>query len=188
MVYYRESAVFATMMLLSFILPHAAHGADVEAKCQAEFKSEKSRLNSEIATLRKSVPSQLLKPIVPSGKCTLRALKLGITFGTKTDYSNTVQIADAMDCLNIKLYEIDQECACRKAGLTYSSEYEDDVFAEYKKVRALERKLIAKGISNPAIKSYVQNLSVTKDCISQASLSSLQSTYQKLDQLDIGRN
>jgi hypothetical protein len=168
-----------------FVTPAYSGVAD---QCKKEHAKEKKEIHAEIGRLHKTAPKNLVGPMVPSGQCTIRALMLGITMGTRKDYSNAVDVANRIDCLHVRLYEIDQRCQCREAGLTYDPDAEDEVFSEYKKVRSLEKKLLAAGIPNQAIRGYVKNVSAAKECISRASLQVLKDVHIKLKERDTPDN
>lgn len=178
-------AAISISMLSCIAFAQSALADSAGARCNKEYSNDKKEIRAQIETLRKTIPKELVGPMVASGNCTVRALKLGITFGTKRDFSNAVAVSNAMDCLNIQLYEIEQRCQCREVGATYDNSVEDAIFAEYNEVRKLEKKLLSAGIRNPVIKSLVQNLSATKDCISQASLKLLNDIHTKLNALDV---
>jgi len=176
------------LLVLAIAVPQFLILASASAKvdCAVKNRLVKEKLLAKIADLKRERPEKLSGPPVPSGKCTMRAIRLGLTFGSATDFENAVETENLINCINIDIYHMDQECQCANANMDYvrDEEMQDDIFLAYNKMRKLEQSLTRKGIRDPAVKMLVSQAGTMKDCVNRQTLAVLNGVTTKLEALD----
>lgn len=175
--------------LAAVVLPLAlAHAETCEQQAAAKT-----------AELRKQIDQLLRTPdeggtFHDLGKCTIKALKLGLTLAAPGPTSDRMAKAvETADCLRLKIKQLDTMCYCAQLGADIEQGLDgdaladrmDDVDAAYARMQKEADKDLKKGIRNPVIQKYVESANRYKSCYDKRSLALLNDITASIDAIEI---
>lgn len=171
----RHAFASITGYLLASAIVLAA-GSTATAGCLHDIYPSIKQINEKIRAIDRSLPKDFGGEQVPSGQCVIRALRMGLIFGTTKTYPTLKDGEDASACLEIEKFFLYQSCTCQKMGqvLDTSEETEKAITQQYKEIKKIETKVRKAGIKNPAIREFVRMASSARECYSLQTLKQLE--------------
>ncbi len=128
------------------------------------------------------------------GKCSIKALKLGLTLAAPGLTSDRMAKAvEAADCLRLKIKQLDTMCYCAQLGADMEQDLDpealpdrmDQADAAYDRMQKQVDQDLKKGIKNPVIEKYVESANRYKSCFDKRSLNLLNDISAKIDAIEI---
>jgi hypothetical protein len=153
----------------------------VHAKCDTDdprVAEQLKAINKKWEDLHKAMMSaKFVGKEAKRGKCAITLLRIGAPAPFALPPDESVKEAhEAISCLALEKWQLQQECKCHDRGLSFSR---DDEAAEtatlqaYKDVQALRVKATKIGIPNEAIRSFVDHADEIKSCFDMNTVSLL---------------
>ena len=158
--------------LMVFAISNCALIGLAHAKCDTDdprLAAHINSINKKSEVLRKQVQgAKLVGKIVQRGKCAVTLVRIGAPAPFALAPHESIKDAhEAISCLALEKWQLQQECKCHDGGLNFSR---DDEAAEratlqaYKDIQSLRAKLTKIGIRNKAIRSFVDRANEIKFC------------------------
>jgi hypothetical protein len=177
-----EKIALLGLAVLTFTTPAFAKCDGSDPRLAQQFKA----INAKYDSLHKTMmAAKWIGKEAKRGKCAITLLRIGAAapFGLPPDES-VKEEQEAISCLELEKWQLQQECKCHDSGLGFSRDDEPAETATlqaYKDIQDLRAKATKIGIRDKAIRSFVDRADEIKTCFDMNTVSLLRNIERDIN-------